>query len=105
VCIRESVRESSCIHMSKPPNHKSIIIDGSICRCFQRKELLYMFIAAEYALHVFLIVGVYCISYKCLQKTKIYKISSCYSVRKTKNEKSVLCENSVSLISLRSRYV
>jgi hypothetical protein len=37
-------------------------------------------------------------------QTKVYKIGSYYSARKTKKEKLVLCEKSVSLISLRSRY-
>jgi len=38
-------------------------------------------------------------------QTKVYKIGSCYSACKTIKEKLVHCENSVSLISLRSRYV
>jgi len=35
-------------------------------------------------------------------QTKVYKIGSCYSVRMIKNEKLVLCENSVNSIPLRS---
>jgi len=38
-------------------------------------------------------------------QTKVYKIGSCYSARKIIKEKLVHCENLVSLISLRSRYV
>jgi hypothetical protein len=49
----------------------------------------------------FLLVGVYYISYKSFQ-TKIYKIGCCYSVRMTRKEKLVLCENSVNSIPLRS---
>jgi hypothetical protein len=52
----------------------------------------------------FLLVGVCYINYGKFQ-TKVYKIGSCYSVRKTKKEKLVICENSVNFISLRSRYV
>jgi hypothetical protein len=51
----------------------------------------------------FLLVGVCYISYEGFQ-TKVYKIGGCYSVRMTKMEKLVFCENSVSLIPLRSRY-
>jgi hypothetical protein len=50
----------------------------------------------------FLLVGVCYISYGVFQ-IKVYKIGSCYSARKTIKEKLVLCKNSVSLISLRSR--
>jgi len=49
----------------------------------------------------FLVVGVRYISYGGFQ-TKVYKISGCYSVRMTKNEKLVLYENSVNSIPLRS---
>jgi hypothetical protein len=52
----------------------------------------------------FLIIGVYCISYKCFQRQK-FIIGSCYSVHKTKKEKLVLCEKSVNSILLRSRYI
>jgi hypothetical protein len=55
-------------------------------------------------LKCFLLVGVYYIRYESFQ-TKVYKIGSCYSAHKTIKEKLVLCENSVSLISLKSRYV
>jgi hypothetical protein len=51
----------------------------------------------------FLLVDVRYISYEGFQ-TKFYKIGGCYSVHMTKNEKLVLCENSVSLIPLRSQY-
>jgi hypothetical protein len=47
-----------------------------------------------------LLVGVCYIRYVGF-KTKVYKIGGCYSVRMTKNEKLVLCENSVN-IPLRS---
>jgi len=49
----------------------------------------------------FLLVDVCYISYGGFQ-TKVYKIGSCYSVRMTKNEKLVLCENLVNSIPLRS---
>jgi hypothetical protein len=49
----------------------------------------------------FLLVGVCYISYEVFQ-TKVYKIGGCYSVRMTKNEKLILCENSVNSIPLRS---
>jgi hypothetical protein len=49
----------------------------------------------------FLLVGVSYISYGSFQ-TKVYKIGGCYSVRMTKNEKLVLCKNSVNNIPLRS---
>jgi hypothetical protein len=49
----------------------------------------------------FLLVGVCYISYGGFQ-TKAYKIGGCYSVRMTRNEKLVLCENSVNSILLRS---
>jgi hypothetical protein len=49
----------------------------------------------------FLLVDVCYISYGGFQ-TKAYKIGSCYSVRMTKNEKLVLCENLVNSIPLRS---
>jgi hypothetical protein len=38
-------------------------------------------------------------------QTRVYKNGSCYIARKTIKEKLVHCENSISLISLRSRYV
>jgi hypothetical protein len=49
----------------------------------------------------FLLVGVRYISYGGFQ-TKVYKIGGCYSVRMTRKEKLVLCENSVNSIPLRS---
>jgi hypothetical protein len=49
----------------------------------------------------FLLVGICYISYRSFQ-TKIYKIGGCYSVRITRKEKLVLCENSVNSIPLRS---
>jgi hypothetical protein len=49
----------------------------------------------------FLLVGVCYISYGGFQ-TKVYKIGGYYSVRMTKKEKLVLCENSVNSIPLRS---
>jgi len=49
----------------------------------------------------FLLVGVCYISYGGFQ-TKVYKIGGCYSVRMTKKEKSVLCENSANSRPLRS---
>jgi hypothetical protein len=49
----------------------------------------------------FLLVGVRYISYGGFQ-TKVYKIGDCYSVRMTKKETLVLCENSVNNIPLRS---
>jgi len=45
---------------------------------------------------------VYTISAMEIFKTEVYKIGSCYSVRMTKKEKSVLCENSVNSIPLKS---
>jgi hypothetical protein len=54
--------------------------------------------------NVFLKVGVYIISYMCFQEKKFIKMGSCYCACKTK-EKSILCENSVISILLRSRYV
>jgi hypothetical protein len=45
----------------------------------------------------FLLVGVCCISYGGFQ-TKVYKIGGCYSIRMTRKEKLVLCENSVNNI-------
>jgi len=49
----------------------------------------------------FLIVSVCYISYGGFQ-TKVYEIDGCYSVCMTRNEKLVLCENSVNSIPLRS---
>jgi len=49
----------------------------------------------------FLLVGVCYISYGGFQ-TKVYKISGCYSVRMTRKEKLVICENSVNSIPLKS---
>jgi hypothetical protein len=49
----------------------------------------------------FLLVGVCYINYGGFQ-TKVYKIGGCYSVRMTRKEKLVLCENSVNSIHLRS---
>jgi hypothetical protein len=49
----------------------------------------------------FLLVGVYYIRYGGFQ-TKVYNIGGCYSVRMTRKEKLVLCENSVNSIPLRS---
>jgi hypothetical protein len=49
----------------------------------------------------FLLVGVCYISYRGFQ-TKVYKIGGCYSVRITRKEKLVLCENLVNSIPLRS---
>jgi hypothetical protein len=49
----------------------------------------------------FLLVSVCYINYGGFQ-TKVYKIGGCYSVRMTKNEKFVLCENSVNSIPMRS---
>jgi hypothetical protein len=53
-------------------------------------------------LKCFLFVSVCYISYGEFKKTEVYKIGSCYSVRMTKKEKLVLCENSVNGIPLRS---
>jgi len=53
----------------------------------------------------FLIVGVYCISYRCFQRQKCIKLIVVIVSVRLKRKKLVLCENSVSLISLRSRYV
>jgi len=49
----------------------------------------------------FLLVSVYYISYGGFQ-TKAYKIGGCYSIRMTRKERLVLCENSVNSILLRS---
>jgi hypothetical protein len=48
----------------------------------------------------FLLVGICYISYGGFQ-TKVYKIGGYYSVRMTKKEKLILCENSVNSIPLR----
>jgi hypothetical protein len=45
---------------------------------------------------------VYAISAMGIFKIEVYKIGSCYSVRMTKKEKLVLCENSVNSIPMRS---
>jgi hypothetical protein len=47
-------------------------------------------------------LSVYAISAMWILKTEVYKIGSYYSVRMTKKEKLVLCENSVNSIPLRS---
>jgi hypothetical protein len=49
----------------------------------------------------------WCLLYQLLGvfQTKVYKIGSCYNASKTIKEKLVLYKNSVSLISLKSRYV
>jgi hypothetical protein len=52
----------------------------------------------------FLIVSVYCISYRCFQRQKFIKLVV-FIVYVDQKEKLVLCENLVSLISLRSWYV
>jgi hypothetical protein len=49
----------------------------------------------------FLLASVYYISYEGFQ-TKIYKIGGCYSIRMTRKERLVLCENSVNSIPMRS---
>jgi hypothetical protein len=49
----------------------------------------------------FILVSVCYISYGDFQ-TKVYKIGGCYSVRMTRKEKLVLCENLVNSIPLRS---
>jgi hypothetical protein len=48
----------------------------------------------------FLLVGICYISYGGFQ-TKVYKIGGYYSVRMTKKEKLIICENSVNSIPLR----
>jgi hypothetical protein len=45
---------------------------------------------------------VFAVSAMGVFQTKVYKIGSCYSVRITKKEKLVLCENLVNSIPLRS---
>jgi hypothetical protein len=83
---------------------KSIIVDGCV-RSFLRAIMTSTY-GSNYIVcfKCFIIVGVCYNNYEGFQ-TKVYKISSCYSARKTIKEKLVHCENSVSLISLRSRYV
>jgi hypothetical protein len=56
-------------------DHKSIIIDGSICRCFQggmTGTFTYVH-SCIVCFNVFLKVDVYCISYMCFQETNVYK--------------------------------
>jgi hypothetical protein len=84
--------------------HKSITIGGCIRSCFKAIETSTYESNYIVCFKYFLIVGVCYISYGDFQ-TKFYKIGGCYSVRETKKKKLVLCENSVSLISLRSWYV
>jgi hypothetical protein len=64
-------------------------------------ELLRTSLSCIICFKCFILVGVCYISYESFQ-TKDYKIGGCYSVRMTKKEKLVLCENSVNSISLSS---
>jgi hypothetical protein len=66
---------------------KSIIVGGSLCRCIQEIETSTYVPNCIVCLSVFVIVDVYRISYKCSQKTKLYKMGSYYGVRKAKRKK------------------
>jgi hypothetical protein len=91
------------VHLSY--KHKSIIVDGSICRSFQggmtgTSIYVYSYIVC---FKCFLLVGVCYISYGGFQ-IKVYKLVAVIVYAGLKNEKLVHCKNLVSLISLRSRY-
>jgi hypothetical protein len=64
-------------------------------------KLLRISLSCIVCLKCLLLVSVCYISYGGFQ-TKVYKIGNYYSVHVTKNEKLVLCENSVNNIPLRS---
>jgi hypothetical protein len=84
--------------------HKSIIVGECIRSCFQAIGTSTYESNYIVCFKCFLIVDVCYISYGGFQ-TKVYKIDGCYNVRETKEKRLVLCENLVSLISLRSQYV
>jgi hypothetical protein len=83
---------------------KSIIVDGSICRCFQKIGTSIYVLSCIVYFNVFLKVSVYLSATCIFKKQKFIKMGSCYCELKTK-EKSVLCKNSVISILLRSRYI
>jgi hypothetical protein len=71
---------------------KSIIVDGSICRCFQKIGTSIYDLSCIIYFNIFLKVGVCFIIYMCFQEIEVYNNGCCYCERKTK-EKLVLCEN------------
>jgi hypothetical protein len=97
------MRTPSCVCKPKLLNQK-YYSKWECMKLFLTIKLLRISLSCIVCLKCFLLVGVCYISYKGFFQTKVYKIGSWYNVRKTKNEKLVLCENLVSLISLRSRY-
>jgi hypothetical protein len=66
---------------------------------FHNETSMYNF-SCKICFKYFLLVGVCYINYGGFQ-TKVFKIGGCYSVCMTKNEKLVLCENSVNSIHLK----
>jgi hypothetical protein len=83
--------------------HKSIIVGGCIHSCFQAIGPSTYESNYVVCFKCFLIVGVCYISYGGF-KTKVYKLVVVIVYARLKRKNLVHCENSVSLISLRSRY-
>jgi hypothetical protein len=95
------MRMPSCVCKPKPLNHKSIIVGENDSNNGISMYNLNYIVCFKY----FLIVDVYCNNYRCLQRQKCIKLVAVIVYVRLKNEKLVLCENLVSLISLKSRYV
>jgi hypothetical protein len=89
------------VHLSY--RHKSIIVGRCIRSCFQAIGTSTYESNYIVCFKCFLIVGVCYINYGCFQ-TKVYKLVAVIVYARLKRKKLVLCENLVSLISLRSRY-
>jgi hypothetical protein len=89
------------VHLSY--QHKSIIVGGCIRSFFQANGTPTYGSNYIVCFKCFLIVGVRYISYGVFQ-TKFYKLVAVIVYVRLKRKKLVLCENSVNLISLRSRY-
>jgi hypothetical protein len=89
------------VHLSY--QHKNIIVGGCIRSCFQAIGTSTYGSNYIVCFKCFLIVGVRYISNGGFQ-TKVYKLVAVIVYARLKRKKLVLYENSVSLISLRSRY-
>jgi hypothetical protein len=89
------------VHLSY--QHKSIIVGGCIRGWVQAIGTSTYESNYIVCFKCFLIVGVRYISYGGFQ-TKVYKLVDVIVYARLERKKLVLCENSVSLISLKSRY-
>jgi len=90
------------VHLSY--QHKSIIVGGRIRSCFQAIGTSMYESNYIVCFKCFLIIGVRYISYGSFQ-TKFYKLVAVIVYARLEMKKLIICENSVSLISLRSRYI